>query len=106
MVISVLITGRYRVSERFSMRPRRFDLIASNGKTTLAIKVVSHIDSVSEETAADLESVARPLQGSALIIGERARDTDSSVAPYTCVTVSMRSAFRRSTTSSSSRSRR
>jgi putative transcriptional regulator len=76
MVISVLITGRYRVSERFSMRPRSFDLIASNGRTTLAIKVVSHIDSVSEETASDLELVARYLRGSALIIGERARDTE------------------------------
>ena len=76
MVISVLITGRFRVSERFSMRPRSFDLIASNGKTTLAIKVVSHIDSVSEETASDLDLVARYLRGSALIIGERARDTE------------------------------
>jgi putative transcriptional regulator len=76
MVISVLITGGYMVSERFSMRPRSFDLIASNGKTTLAIKVVSHIDSVSEETASDLDLVARHLKGSAIIIGERARDAE------------------------------
>jgi putative transcriptional regulator len=76
MVISVMITGGYLVSERFSMRPRSFDLIASNGKMTLAIKVVSHIDSVSEETASDLELVARHLKGSAIIIGERARDAE------------------------------
>ena len=76
MVISVMISGGYLVSERFSMRPRSFDLIASNGKVTLAIKVVSHIDSVSEETASDLELVARHLKGSAIIIGERARDAE------------------------------
>jgi putative transcriptional regulator len=76
MVISVMISGGYLVSERFSMRPRSFDLIASNGQMTLAIKVVSHIDSVSEETASDLELVARHLKGSAIIIGERARDAE------------------------------
>ncbi|MEI7433105.1 MAG: transcriptional regulator [Methanomicrobiales archaeon] len=76
MVISVMISGGYLVSERFSMRPRSFDLIASNGKMTLAIKVVSHIDSVSEDTASDLELVARHLKGSAIIIGERARDAE------------------------------
>ena len=70
MVISVMISGGYLVSERFSMRPRSFDLIASNGKMTLVIKVVSHIDSVNEETAFDLEIVARHLKGSSIIIGE------------------------------------
>ncbi len=76
MVISVMISGGYLVSERFSMRPRSFDLIASNGQMTLAIKVVSHIDSVSEETAFDLELVSHHLKGSAIIIGERARDAE------------------------------
>jgi putative transcriptional regulator len=76
MVISVMISGGYLVSERFSMRPRSFELIASNGQMTLAIKVVSHIDSVSEETAFDLELVAHHLKGSAIIIGERARDAE------------------------------
>ena len=76
MVISVMISGGYLVSERFSMRPRSFDLIASNGKMTLVIKVVSHIDSVNEETAFDLEIVARHLKGSSIIIGERARDAE------------------------------
>jgi len=76
MVVSVLISGGYLVSERFSMRPRSFDLIASNQERTLVIKVVSHIDSVSEETASDLEIVARHLRGTPMIIGERARDTE------------------------------
>jgi putative transcriptional regulator len=76
MVVSVLLMADFRVSERFSMRPRSFDLIASSRDTLLVIKVVSHIDSVSEETARDLDHISRYLKGSPLIIGERARDAE------------------------------
>jgi putative transcriptional regulator len=76
MVVSVLLLAGFRVTERFSMRPRSFDLIAGRNETLLVIKVVSHIDSVSEETARDLDHIARSLRGSPLIIGERARDAE------------------------------
>ena len=76
MAVSVLITAGFRVSERFSMRPRSFDLIAARKEELLVIKVVSHIDSVSEDIARDLDNIARYLKGSPLIIGERARDTE------------------------------
>ncbi len=76
MVVSVLLMAGFRVTERFSMRPRSFDLIAGRKETLLVIKVVSHIDSVSEETARDLDHIARSLRGSPLIIGERARDAE------------------------------
>jgi putative transcriptional regulator len=76
MAVSVLIMAGFRVSERFSMRPRSFDLIAARRRELLVIKVVSHIDSVSEEIARDLDNIARYLKGSPLIIGERARDTE------------------------------
>ena len=76
MVVSVLLMAGFRVTERFSMRPRSFDLIAGRRETLLVIKVVSHIDSVSEETARDLDHIARSLRGSPVIIGERARDAE------------------------------
>lgn len=76
MVISVLLMSGFRVSERFSMRPRSFDLIASDKDTILVIKVVSHIDSISDEIARDLDHIARYLRGSPIIIGERARDSE------------------------------
>lgn len=76
MAVSVLIMAGFRVSERFSMRPRSFDLIAARRGELLVIKVVSHIDSVSEEIARDLDNIARYLKGSPLIIGERARDSE------------------------------
>ena len=76
MVVSVLLMAGFRVTERFSMRPRSFDLITGKKEILLVIKVVSHIDSVSEETARDLDHIARSLRGSPLIIGERARDAE------------------------------
>ncbi|MCX6693719.1 MAG: transcriptional regulator [Methanomicrobiales archaeon] len=76
MITSVLLMGGYEVSERFSIRPRSFDFVARNDRLVLVIKVVSHIDGVNEGVAGDLGLVARYLQGSPLIIGERARDAD------------------------------
>ncbi len=76
LVISVMITAGFDVSERFFIRPRSFDLIARNDGTLLVIKVVSHIDSVSEEVAFDLEVISRHLGGVPLIVGERARDAE------------------------------
>jgi putative transcriptional regulator len=76
LVTSVMITAGFDVSERFTLRPRSFDLIARNNGTLLVIKVVSHIDSVSEEVAFDIELISRLLGGIPLIVGERARDAE------------------------------
>ncbi|MCJ7794265.1 MAG: transcriptional regulator [Methanoregulaceae archaeon] len=76
MVTSVMITAGFEVSERFSLRPRSFDLIARKNGTMLVIKVVSHIDSVSDDVASDLEIIASHLSGIPLIVGERARDAE------------------------------
>src|SRR5512137_73068 len=76
LVTSVMITAGFDVSERFSIRPRSFDIIARNNGTLLVLKVVSHIDSVSEEVAFDLEVISRHLGGVPLIVGERARDAE------------------------------
>ncbi len=76
LVTSVMITAGFDVSERFTIRPRSFDLIARNNGTLLVIKVVSHIDSVSEEGAFDLELISRHLGGVPLIVGKRAREAE------------------------------
>jgi putative transcriptional regulator len=76
LVISVMITAGFEVSERFSIRPRSFDLIARNNGTLLVIKVVAHIDSVNEDAAFDLEVISRHLGGVPLIVGERAREAE------------------------------
>jgi len=76
LVTSVMLTAGFDVSERFTIRPRSFDLIARKYRTLLVIKVVAHIDSVSEEVAFDLEVISRHLGGVPLIVGERARDAE------------------------------
>ncbi len=76
LVTSVMITAGFEVSERFSLRPRSFDLIARRNGVLLVVKVVSHIDSVSDDVAFDLETIARYLHGIPLIVGERARDAE------------------------------
>jgi putative transcriptional regulator len=69
LVTSVMITAGFDVSERFTIRPRSFDLIARNNGTLLIIKVVAHIDSVSEEVAFDIEADLAPSGGIPLIVG-------------------------------------
>ncbi|MFA6361986.1 transcriptional regulator [Methanoregula sp.] len=76
LVTSVMISAGFEVSEKFTLRPRSFDLIARNSGTLLVIKVVTHIDSVSEEAAFDLDVIARHLGAVPLIVGERAREAE------------------------------
>lgn len=76
MVISIMLIAGYDVSERCNIRPRSFDLIAKKGDTLVIIKVISHIDSVSADIAWDLNLIARYLEATPIIVGERARDAD------------------------------
>lgn len=76
LVTSVMISAGFEVSEKFTLRPRSFDLIARNNGTLLVIKVVTHIDSVSEDAAFDLDVIAQHLGAVPLIIGERAREAE------------------------------
>ena len=71
-----MISAGFEVSEKFTLRPRSFDLIARENGTLLVIKVVTHIDSVSEEAAFDLDVIAEHLGGVPLIVGERAREAE------------------------------
>ncbi|PWR70151.1 transcriptional regulator [Methanospirillum lacunae] len=74
--ISVMMMAGYDVSELFAMRPKSFDLIANNGSQIVVLKVISHIDSITEENARDLDQISRNLGGTPLVVGERARDAE------------------------------
>jgi len=76
VVTGVLQQAGFQVSERCSIRPRSFDLIAGDSRVLVIIKVVSHIDSVSEDIAWDLDMIARYLGAFPMIVGERARDAE------------------------------
>ena len=98
LVTSVMITAGFEVSERFSIRPRSFDLMARKNGTLLIIKVVAHIDSVSEDVAFDLEVISRHL-GESPLSWENAPATQSWNA-VRCMSgmAFMRSVPQRSTT--------
>ena len=74
-VISVMILAGYSVSEPFTMHPKSFDIVANNRENTFILKVISHIDSVTEEITRDLSSIAEQLDAAPLIVGERTRDS-------------------------------
>ena len=76
MVISIMLMSDFDVSERCNIRPRSFDLIAKKGDILVIIKIVSHIDGVTADIAWDLNLIARYLQATPLIVGERARDAE------------------------------
>lgn len=75
MVCSVLFMADFAVSERCTIRPRSFDLIAVREDRGLVVRIAPHIDGVTEEVAHDLDRVSRYLKMVPLIVGERARDT-------------------------------
>ncbi|HZD44130.1 MAG TPA: transcriptional regulator [Methanomicrobiales archaeon] len=75
-VTSVMQTAGYQVSQPCTIRPSSFDLICGDKEVLVVIKVVSHIDSVSEDISFDLDLIAQHLQAFPLIVGERARDSE------------------------------
>jgi putative transcriptional regulator len=71
-----MIMAGFEVSEPCTIRPRSFDIVARKSRIILAVKVVSHIDSITEEVARDLDQIADYIGGIPLIIGERSRETE------------------------------
>jgi len=48
-----------------------FDFVARRDDTLLIVKVFQNVDALSKETAHELKTIARALQGSPLVVGER-----------------------------------
>jgi putative transcriptional regulator len=63
-------TGFY-LSQPHRGRGLSFDVVARRDDTLLIVKVFQNVDALSKETAQELKGIARTLQGSPLIIGER-----------------------------------
>src|SRR2546429_7741199 len=48
-----------------------FDLVARRDDTLLIVKVFQNVDALSKETAQEIKAIARTLEGSPLVVGER-----------------------------------
>lgn len=73
-VIALLKAAGFSTSDRVSTRPRSFDVAARRDDVLLFLKCLYNIDSLSREAAAELRRLAQYLLGSALVVGERARN--------------------------------
>jgi len=73
-VIALLKVAGFSTSDRVCTRPRSFDVAARRDDVLLLLKCLYNIDSLSREAAAELRKLAQYLLGSALVVGERARN--------------------------------
>ncbi|MCS7144400.1 MAG: transcriptional regulator [Archaeoglobaceae archaeon] len=70
-VIRLLRKEGYELLELVDTKPRCFDLIARKDKKILLIKVLYNVDSLKVETAEEMRKIAKLLNATALVIGER-----------------------------------
>ncbi|MCS7130312.1 MAG: transcriptional regulator [Archaeoglobaceae archaeon] len=70
-VIRLLRREGYELLELVDTKPRCFDLIARKDKQILLIKVLYNVDSLKMETAEEMKKIARLLNATAIVIGER-----------------------------------
>ncbi|ABE52697.1 transcriptional regulator [Methanococcoides burtonii] len=73
-IIEVLERAGFMVSNQCNIRPRSFDLAARQGNTLLFCKVLYNIDGLNEETAREMKSLAKYLNGYPILIGAKTRD--------------------------------
>ena len=67
----ILINSGFYVSEIHSMRLTGFDIVARRDDTLLIIKVMTNIDSLSENVSSELKTLASLLKACPLLIGEK-----------------------------------
>lgn len=70
-VREILEQAGFQLTDICSFRTIGFDFIARRDKTLLIVKVLTNVDSLSEEVANDLRSLASVLKASLLLVGER-----------------------------------
>lgn len=73
-IIEVLERAGFMVSNQCNIRPRSFDIAARQGNTLLFCKVLYNIDGLNEETAHEMKSLAKYLDGYPILIGAKTRD--------------------------------
>jgi len=67
----ILARAGFSVSEVYELRLTGFDIVARREQLLLIIKVLTNIDSLSEDVAQELRTLCRVLHATPLLIGER-----------------------------------
>jgi putative transcriptional regulator len=71
VIKDTLQRAEFVVSEKCNIRPIGFDIIARRSDLTLVVKALSNVDSFHAQVAHDMKLVAKHLEGSPILIGER-----------------------------------
>lgn len=75
-VREVLNRAGFLVSPPSTLRPMAFDLVARRDEDLLIVKVLTNVDSLDADVARELRVLAKVLDGSAVLVGERASSRD------------------------------
>ncbi|HDN73622.1 transcriptional regulator [Archaeoglobales archaeon] len=70
-VIRILIKAGYGVADLAETKPRCFDIIARKDDLILILKVLYNVDSLKSEIAEEIKKLAKLLEASPIVIGER-----------------------------------
>ncbi len=70
-VRDILAEAGFQLSDTCSFRTVGFDIVARREKTLFIVKVLTNVDSLSEDVAKDLRSLSSILNASLLLVGER-----------------------------------
>ncbi|WP_202318352.1 transcriptional regulator [Archaeoglobus neptunius] len=70
-VVKILIKADFNVADLAETKPRCFDVVARKDNTVLIIKVLYNVDSLKPEAADEMKKLAKILEASPLVVGER-----------------------------------
>uniref|UniRef100_A0A7C3YPP4 Putative HTH-type transcriptional regulatory protein ENX77_03015 n=1 Tax=Geoglobus ahangari TaxID=113653 RepID=A0A7C3YPP4_9EURY len=70
-IMKILDKAGYIVTDLVETKPRCFDIVARKGEQTLLLKVLYNIDSFKPEMAKEMIIIAKMLNASPIVIGER-----------------------------------
>jgi len=75
-VVNILLNAGFMVSEKCTIIPRCFDMVAKKDTLSLILKILLNIDSVKEDSIQELKKLSSNISAHPLLIGEKAGNID------------------------------
>ncbi len=70
-VLKILEKAKFRVTNLVETKPRCFDIVARKGDIIILLKALYNVDSLKSDMAAEMRLVAKLMEASPLVVGER-----------------------------------
>ncbi len=75
-IMAMLVDAGFAVSDRCSIRPKSFDLVARRDEQLLLVKILGNIDGFDGSTGEEMRRLGGYLNATPIVIGLRTRDED------------------------------